>query len=123
MADQRRAQQCEMLWDEPDQTPNHGGLADLRRYASAAHSETASRITNLFAAITRRSRGRYLEAGLIHHTRKGRAVRSKSEVIIANLLHSKQIEYQYEQPLHKADGTRRLPAFTITDDTTGTSYS
>jgi hypothetical protein len=100
-----------------------GQLADLRQYASAAHSETASRITNLFAAPSPVAvDGRYLEAGLIHHTRKGQAVRSKSEVIIADLLYSKQIDYRYEQPLDMPDGTRRLPDFTITDDTTGTSY-
>ena len=100
-----------------------GQLADLRQYTSAAHSETASRITNLFAAPSPvEVEGRYLEAGLIHHTRKGHAVRSKSELIIADLLYSKKIDYQYEQPLDMPDGTRRLPDFTITDDTTGTSY-
>jgi hypothetical protein len=100
-----------------------GQLADLRQYASAAHSETVSRITNLLAAPSPvEVEGRYLESGLIHRTRKGQAVRSKSEVIIADLLYSKQIDYQYEQPLGMPDGTRRLPDFTITDDTTGASY-
>ena len=100
-----------------------GQLADLRQYASAAQSETASRMTNLFVAPSPvEVDGRYLEAGLIHRTRNGQAVRSKSEVIIADLLHSKQIDYQYEQPLDMPDRTRRLPDFTITDDTTGTSY-
>jgi len=100
-----------------------GQLADLRQYASAAHSETAARITNLFTAPSPvEVDGRYLEAGLIHRTRKGHAVRSKSEVIIADLLYSKHIDYQYEQPLGMPDGSRRLPDFTITDDTTGTTY-
>lgn len=100
-----------------------GQLADLRQYASAAHSETAARMTNLFTAPSPvEVDGRYLEAGLIHRTRKGHAVRSKSEVIIADLLYSKHIDYQYEQPLEMLDGTRRLPDFTITDDTTGTTY-
>jgi hypothetical protein len=100
-----------------------GQLADLRQYASAAHSETAARITNLFTAPSPvEIGGRYLEAGLIHRTRKGHAVRSKSEVIIADLLYSKHIDYQYEQPLDMPDGSRRLPDFTITDDTTGTTY-
>jgi UvrD-like helicase C-terminal domain len=100
-----------------------GQLADLRQYASAAHSETAARITNLFTAPSPvEVDGRYLEAGLIHRTRKGHAVRSKSEVIIADLLYSKHIDYQYEQPLSMPDGSGRLPDFTITDDTTGTTY-
>jgi hypothetical protein len=100
-----------------------GQLADLRQYATAAHSETAARITNLFTAPSPvEIDGRYLEAGLIHRTRKGHAVRSKSEVIIADLLYSKHIDYQYEQPLGMPDGSRRLPDFTIVDDTTGTTY-
>jgi hypothetical protein len=100
-----------------------GQLADLRQYTSAAHSETAARITNLFTAPSPvEVDGRYLEAGLIHRTRKGHAVRSKSELIIADLLYSKHIDYQYEQPLSMPDGSRRLPDFTITDDTTGTTY-
>ena len=100
-----------------------GQLADLRNFASAMHSETISRMTNLFTAPSPvEVDGRYLEAGLIHRTRKGQAVRSKSELIIADLLYSKQIDYQYEQPLDMSDGTRRLPDFTITDDTTGISY-
>jgi AAA domain/UvrD-like helicase C-terminal domain len=100
-----------------------GQLADLRQYASAAHSETAARMTNLFTAPSPvEVDGRYLESGLIHCTRKGHTVRSKSEVIIADLLYSKDIDYQYEQPLTMDDGSRRLPDFTITDDTTGTTY-
>ena len=99
-----------------------GQLADLRRYASATYSETASRFTNLFEAPSPvEVDGRYLEAGLIHRTRKGLAVRSKSEVIIADLLFSKDIDFQYEQPLETPDGSRRLPDFTIVDDTTGTT--
>ena len=100
-----------------------GQLADLRQYASAAHSETASRITNLFTAPSPvEVDGRYLEAGLIHHALKGHAVRSKSELTIADRLFSNKIDYQYEQPLDMPDGTRRLPDFTVIDDTTGTSY-
>ena len=100
-----------------------GQLADLRQYASATYSETAARITNLFTAPSPvEIDGRYLEVGLIHRTRKGHAVRSKSEVIIADLLYSEHIDYQYEQPLDMPDGSRRLPDFTITDDTTGTTY-
>jgi hypothetical protein len=95
---------------------------ELRRLSSASYSETAARLTNLFndpdpVEID----GRFLEAGLIHTTRKGIAVRSKSEVIIADLLHAKGIEFQYEQPLRAADGSWRSPDFTIEDDTTGTT--
>jgi hypothetical protein len=100
-----------------------GQLADLRKYASAVYSETASRLTNLFEAPSPvEVDGRYLEADLIHRTRNGIAVRSKSEVIIADLLSAKNIDFQYEQPLDMPDGSRKLPDFTIADDTTGATY-
>ena len=41
-------------------------------------------------------------------------LRSKSEVIIANLLHERQIPFLYEEPLFAGDGTLRLPDFTVT---------
>ena len=101
---------------------HEGDLAQLREYSGAAHSETAARLTNLFTAPEPvQVNGRFLEAGLIHRTRKGVAVRSKSEVIIADLLFAKGIEFQYEQPLVASDGTWRSPDFTIIDDTTGTT--
>jgi exodeoxyribonuclease V alpha subunit len=40
-------------------------------------------------------------------------VRSKSEVIIANLLSSREIPFEYEVPLYAPDGTFYLPDFTI----------
>jgi hypothetical protein len=40
-------------------------------------------------------------------------LRSKSEVIIANMLHERSIPFRYEQPLFAGDGTLRLPDFTI----------
>lgn len=101
---------------------HQGELTDLRRLSSAVYSETAARITNLFTDPEPvEIDGRFLEAGLIHRTRKGIAVRSKSEVIIADLLYAKDIEFQYEQPLRVADGSWRSPDFTIVDDTTGTT--
>ena len=62
-----------------------------------------------------------LEEGLIHRTARGEAVRSKSEVIIANLLHASGVEYHYEQPLER-DGIVKYPDFTIEDDDTGETY-
>ena len=48
-------------------------------------------------------------------------MRSKSEVIIANLLHARGIEYRYEEPL-EIDGLTKYPDFTIEDDNTGRTY-
>lgn len=41
-------------------------------------------------------------------------VRSKSEVIIANMLVDRDIPFKYEEPLYAADGTIYLPDFTVT---------
>ncbi|MCD6127697.1 MAG: ATP-dependent DNA helicase RecQ, partial [Methanomicrobia archaeon] len=54
------------------------------------------------------------EEGKIHKTLTGIMVRSKSEVIIANLLHERGIPFRYEVPLYAPDGTFYIPDFTIT---------
>lgn len=55
----------------------------------------------------------WYEAGKIHEALTGDMVRSKSEVIIANLLHERGIEMRYEKPLYASDGTMYLPDFTL----------
>jgi hypothetical protein len=64
---------------------------------------------------------RFLEEKLIHVTSRKEAVRSKSEVIIANMLHAKGIDYTYEQPL-EIGGMTKYPDFTIEDDDMGITY-
>jgi hypothetical protein len=56
----------------------------------------------------------HLEA-LIHRTRKGIAVRSKSEVVVADVLDALGISYEYEQPLYSRTDPKdfRLPDFTV----------
>lgn len=53
--------------------------------------------------------GAFRPEGLIHRTDKGDRVRSKSEVVIANLLHGMGLEYVYESPLKGTfrDGIKR----------------
>ena len=48
-------------------------------------------------------------------------MRSKSEVIIADLLHAKGIDYRYEEPLER-NGVTKYPDFTIEDDNAGETY-
>jgi hypothetical protein len=60
-----------------------------------------------------------MEESLIHRTLRNEAVRSKSEVIIANLLHGLGIDYSYEKQLRGPDGRVRYPDFTIDDAATG----
>ncbi|MGG3041785.1 RecQ family ATP-dependent DNA helicase [Bacillus anthracis] len=50
----------------------------------------------------------------IYATTKGDLVRSKSEVIIANLLHQHGITYEYEKDLYYENNGRLSPDFTIT---------
>ncbi len=49
----------------------------------------------------------------IFQTLSGEMVRSKSEVIIANILYQSGILFIYEQPLRAPDGSRHDPDFTI----------
>lgn len=99
-------------------------LVDL---ASPLRSETLRRFTNLFVPPTPiqfalPQGARYLDSRLLHRTEKGDLVRSKSEVIIADKLHSRGIRYVYEQPIELGDGITRLPDFTITDDESGVTW-
>ncbi len=55
----------------------------------------------------------WYEEGKIHRTLADYMVRSKSEVIIANMLFDRDIPFQYEMPLQAPDGTTVLPDFTI----------
>ncbi len=99
---------------------HQGDVSELKRYSSPVYSETARRLTNLFAAPTLvKVADTFLENKLIHRTRRGEAVRSKSEVIIADLLYSKGLDYSYELPLIGTNEELRYPDFTIEDAESG----
>jgi hypothetical protein len=66
--------------------------------------------------------GAFLEKGLLHRTTRGEFVRSKSEVVIAELLHARKIPYAYERKLAFDDGSFRYPDFTVQDDDTGQTF-
>ena len=105
-----------------------GTVRDLRRYASERYSDVARRLTNLFVPpnpihLEVDGKDSFLEEGLIHRTKRGDLVRSKSEVIIANELLAQGIDrYEYEAPLTLGNGETRYPDFTIIDDDTGAAY-
>ena len=90
-------------------------LLDARRRENAQTPQINSFVFSLHVAnealIDRRG---WYEAGKIHEALSGEMLRSKSEVIIANLLHERNIPFRYEQPLYAGDGTLRLPDFTVT---------
>lgn len=94
--------------------------AVLRAYSGSEHSETARRLTNLFtepAPVVVKDR-RY-DGKHIHRTNRGELVMSKSEVIIANELFHRGIEYAYEKELQFGSGRRCKPDFTMEDAASG----
>ncbi len=101
---------------------HQGSATDLQKLSSERFSAAAARLTNLFGPPRSVQVGdTFLEGRLIHHTSRQEAVRSKSEVIIANLFHARNIVYHYEQPL-ELDGVTKYPDFTIEDEDTGKTY-
>jgi hypothetical protein len=102
---------------------HQGSRTLLKDFAAPDRSEAARRMTNLLQPCQMlefpRVKGSvFLQAGLIHRTNSGLAVRSKSELIIANELSHSGIAFQYEKPL-MLGGSTRYPDFTIDDDISG----
>jgi hypothetical protein len=102
----------------------HQGSRGLLKELAAPHrSETARRMTNLMqpcrmVEIPLQKGSVFLQEGLIHRTSKGLAVRSKSELIIADALTHAGIRFEYEKPL-TLGGQSRYPDFTIEDEISG----
>ena len=89
--------------------------SELKKYGSPECSDLARRKTSLFGntSLHEVSSGWY-DSHLIHKTSDGRyIVRSKSEVIVYNMLIGAGFEPEYERRLVFADGTAVLPDFTI----------
>jgi hypothetical protein len=106
---------------------HRGPFTEFRRFASDGNSEIARRMTNLFVdpspqEVVIAKETRFLEQGLIHRTERGDLVRSKSELVIADKLHSRGVEYAYEQPLVLGERRVRYPDFTIADPARGVTY-
>ncbi|MGG7643912.1 AAA family ATPase [Rhodovulum sp. YNF3179] len=103
---------------------HQGDVNELKDYSSAENSEIARRLTNLFHApkpilVKRGDASKLMEASLVHRTTTNDFVRSKSEVIVANILTDLGLEYTYEKRFVGYDGTSRFPDFTVEDDDTG----
>jgi len=98
-----------ILLIEKDVTP-------LITFRNPQYSEILGRNTNLFELATRpETIGLPHPERLIHRTTTGILVRSKSEVIVANILTELGISYKYENPLYSKSNPKdfRLPDFTI----------
>ena len=101
----------------------------LLKYSSEEYSDIAKRFTDLFADVFHDSDkdmrpqivqvgNQFYEEKLIHRTIRGEFVRSKSEVIIANVLHNHNLRYYYEPEL-VLEGKIYRPDFKIEDADTG----
>ena len=89
----------------------------LYEYTRPESSEVSRRNTNLFMASVRSGADEVPFAEhLIHRTLKGHMVRSKSELVIANLIFQMGIDYQYEPPFEGlAEPGIRRPDFLFAD--------
>jgi hypothetical protein len=88
----------------------------LEKLRNPQASDTLLRNTNMFVlAVRPESAERFFATHLIHRTRKGVMVRSKSEVIVADTLTSLGISYDYEVKLPAKANPKdfRLPDFTV----------
>lgn len=102
----RQADKIFILYNKP--------ASELKKYADTFCSDLARRLTNLFESpIVRKFDKRYYADKLIHITRSGIKMRSKSEVIIANELDSTGIAFEYEKNLVLKNGKEFIPDFTI----------
>lgn len=106
---------------------HQGDLADLQQLATDDNAVIPARFTNLFEKEAPellpapvQVNGKWLDEKLIHRSRRGTLLRSKSEVIIDDALASHGIDAGYEVPFFSRDGKgRRLPDFTIEDQSLG----
>jgi len=105
----RASKHCTLLIEE-----DIGPILALRRPESSQLDRINSSLFAFRPAPAEYQRmWEWYEEGKIHRTLTGHMVRSKSEVIIANLLHDKDIPFEYEVPLRALDGTFYLPDFTL----------
>lgn len=93
-----------------------GSIKPLLELRYLQKSESLHRNTNLFAPEIRAEDDKSIfPSRLIHRTKTGELVRSKSEVIVANTLTDEGLSFDYEKPLYASDDSKdfRLPDFTV----------
>jgi hypothetical protein len=101
-----------------------GKIDDLRTLARPSASETASRLTDLFRSpspkeVVIAGAPYQVDSNLVHVTTTGVLVRSKNEVILADVLEAVAPgQWVYEQEWIGMDGSVRYPDFCI-ETTTG----
>lgn len=105
---------------------HQGDLHKLRDFSGSERSEVSRRLTSLLRdnrrPLTLVERGQVVrDEGLVHRTRRGELVRSKSELILANMLFVEfgVTDYVYEAELRAPDGSVRYPDFFVEDAAAG----
>lgn len=90
--------------------------AELLKGSDVRNSDIARRLTNIFAPpqlMCEKDGQGWYDQNLIHKALDGTPLRSKSEVVIYNMLKNAGLEPQYEQKLVFPDGASLLPDFTF----------
>ncbi len=91
-------------------------IQPLLRLRQAGNSDVENRNSFIFNLMMRSGDQQKLFAeNLIHRAKNGEAMRSKSEVIVANILLDLNLNPRYEEPLYAKDSDSdfRLPDFTV----------
>ena len=102
---------------------HQGQRSLLKDFTSPTQSETFRRRTNLLAdcqmlEMPQAKGSIFMQEGLIHRTSRGFAVRSKSELLIAEAMLSAGVAFEYEKAL-TLGGSTRYPDFTVEDEISG----
>ena len=120
----KRSVSAELMYTALTRATNHctllvendiTSLLDARRRENAQITQINSSLFEVREAKSNfKNRRDWYETGKVQAALTGEMLRSKSEVIIANLLHERQIPFRYEEPLFASDGSLALPDFTVT---------
>jgi hypothetical protein len=102
---------------------HQGNFKDFQKYTTGEYSETGRRLTDLFSEPTLKFvNKKFYDSKYIQISSKGEFMISKSEVIIADQLHLKNIPYLYEAPVSDESGITVHPDFTIVDSDSDITY-
>src|SRR5690606_37874558 len=91
---------------------HQGNFKDYRKFTSGEYSETGRRLTDLMTEPQLKLiNKKFYDTKYIQVSEKGEFMISKSEVIIADKLHNKGIQYVYEAPISDEKGVTIHPDF------------
>lgn len=102
---------------------HQGDFKDYRKFTTGEYSEAGRRLTDLMAEPQLKLiNKKFYDTKYIQVSEKGEFMISKSEVIIADKLHNKGVQYVYEAPISDGKGVTIHPDFTIEDPDSGIIY-